>query len=320
MNEVQLQDRPPPSRERADSDAPEPIWWRRWFVPPEHPRPLRPVLRSLIGASGALSLLAGALVMIGWHAQKQMLVQVAPAFEPTPYNMGMALLIAGAALLLLPLGLHRLGTTFAAIVTGVGSLTVLEHFTGWDFRIDQLLLTHYFVPEGGAPGRMSIYSAIGITLIGVGALLMHQRSSPWRRFWIATCGSILLALGTVALVGYTMGLTTTYDWGYFTRVSVQGAVVFVLVAATFLIYAWQARDRLEAEAPRWLPLLMGVGVAAGTLYLWQTLFHQERALFDRTMQLALSGTKDEIEARLETRVLTLENTAKRWEIWGHSSR
>ena len=69
-------------------------------------------------------------------------------------------------------------------------------------------------------------------------------------------------------------------------------------------------------ALRWLPILVGVGVSATTLFLWQALMAQEQTNIKQMIQLKSSNVNNEIAAQLETRTRALARMAKRWEMRG----
>src|SRR5207302_10919663 len=93
---------------------------------------------------------------------------------------------------------------------------------------------------------------------------------------VAVLGSIVAALGIVALSGYLVGLKT-YDWGALVPMAAHTASGFALVGLGLVAFAWRDVRREEANLPHWLPIPMVVGGLTASLCLWQPLSAQRYA-------------------------------------------
>ena len=52
-----------------------------------------------------------------------------------------------------------------------------------------------------------------------------------------------------------------------------------------------------AAAPRWLPVVVGVGVSTATVFLWQALIAQERAQIEQLILVEASNVKNAVTAQ-----------------------
>lgn len=98
----------------------------------------------------------------------------------------------------------------AALVLAIGVLTLLERTADFDFGIDRLFFLGTLQSLPYRPlGRMATNSAVAFTLAGI-ALLTLDRHVAWRRpsNW---CGTIGLAIATIALVGYLYDARAMYE-------------------------------------------------------------------------------------------------------------
>src|SRR5918992_1167729 len=138
--------------------------------------------------------------------------------------------------------------------------------------LDDLLVETYVLTGVSNPGRMPPNSALGLTLIGAALTgLSWSTISQSRHLYPALLGSIVIALGTAALVGYAAGLPAAYGWAHYNRMSVHTALGFILLGGGVVGLAWNAAQSRTSEAPSWLPTLAGVAVATVTLCMWYAL-------------------------------------------------
>ena len=121
-------------------------------------------LASLSRAAGAVVILLGGLVLVGWVLDITALKSVLPGLVTIKVNTAVAFVLAGMSLWMLWTGhpdqrMRRIARACAFVVPLIGSLTLSEHLLGWDLGIDQLLIKE---PLGAwAPPTAPTTSACG---------------------------------------------------------------------------------------------------------------------------------------------------------------
>ena len=167
-------------------------------------------------ASGASVAALGGLVVAGWLTVAVAIIQVLPGIPPMQYNTALGFMICGAALLAATLDLRRPTGLLGSLAAMIGLATQFEYLVHTDFGIDDLLVETYILTGVSDPGRMAPNSALALSLIGLALLGLSRRpkASVWD-VWPALLGSIVVAIGTAALVGYAAGIPGAYCWGNF---------------------------------------------------------------------------------------------------------
>ncbi len=84
-------------------------------------------------------------------------------------------------------------------------------------------------------------------------------------------GSIIAALGSVALFGYLSGMETTYGWGHLTRMAFHTSAGFVCIGLGVLIFTWRRLSSGKFRVSKWLAAPACVGSVTIAIVLWQAL-------------------------------------------------
>jgi sigma-B regulation protein RsbU (phosphoserine phosphatase) len=184
------------------------------------------IVRSLnyfVAFASVLSIVVGALGLIGWTFGISVLKSVIPGQVVIKPNAAVALVLCGWSLWLLrssggnPVDIvrRRVGQALAAAVVLLGVLTLSEHLAAWDLGIDQLL----FVDENPweafgsvRPGLIAPITAIDFVLIGL-ALLWLDWTIPYRSWRYGPAQFLAFAANTAAIVGlldFILGSHTSY--------------------------------------------------------------------------------------------------------------
>jgi PAS domain S-box-containing protein len=223
-------------------------------------------------ASGASVAVLGGLVVAGWLTLAVALIQVLPGLPPMQYNTALGFMICGAALLAATLDLRRPTALLGGLAAVLGLATLFENLFQSNLGIDGLLVETYILTGVSDPGRMAPNGALALSLGGLALLVLAWRpvSPSWHR-WPALLGSIVVALGTAALVGYAADLPHAYGWGNFNRMALHSAVGFTLLGGGIVGLAWNHAQSESGETPDWLPGLSALAVISVTLFIWYAL-------------------------------------------------
>jgi PAS domain S-box-containing protein len=223
-------------------------------------------------ASGASVAALGGLVIAGWLTVAMALIQVFPGFPPMQYNTALGFMICGAGLLTAALNLRRPTAMLGVLAALIGSATLFQYLFHSDLGIDQFLLETYLVTGVAEPGRMGPNSAFALTLVGFGLLSLAWRP-PYRQWHVgpALIGSIVIALGIAALMGYIGDVPGAYGWSPHKPMAIHSAIGFTLLGGGIVGLAWNAAESSAREAPAWIALTAAAVVATVTLCLWYAL-------------------------------------------------
>src|SRR5262249_16766985 len=145
--------------------------------------------------------------------------------------------------------------------------------------IDQLLGPGYITEGASPPGRISPIAAICYFLDSLALLLLSiPRLDRYSSAIAGIIGSILVAVGSVLFIVYRVAHMPTYGWGHYRHISIQASATVAFLGLGILSLALReswTRKRL----PSWLPLAVGLSVAAGSVGIWQALLvHVESQL------------------------------------------
>ena len=238
--------------------------------------------RLLATAAGTSATLLGLLVVIGWHAGNETLVQVFPGFVPMQYNTALGFILCGSSLLFELFGRRSFAILAGVLGGAVGALTLVEYVGGVDLGIDELFMTHTITEKTSHPGRMAPNTALCFCLAGFSVLTGHLiGKKPQQRLARIVLASLTFGLSFVALSGYLTQLETAYGWGNLTRMAVHTSVGFLLLAAGHVLLAWWEGRSTGLVDHRWLPVPIGIGILTAVVSFWQALESQNQAIARR---------------------------------------
>jgi two-component system, sensor histidine kinase and response regulator len=210
--------------------------------------------------------------LAGWYLRNETLIQVSPSFVPMQYNTALGFFLAGLGVLLGVLAYRRGALGFGILVLLVGGLTLVQYIFGAELGIDQLFMEHYITTATSHPGRMAPNTALCFSLTGTAIVLGGWPASGRHRpSLISGLGALTFGLGFISFAGYVMELETAYGWGRLTRMAVHTAAGFMLLGGALIALAWIREELRKVELPRWLPLIVGIGVLTIAVSLWQAL-------------------------------------------------
>lgn len=223
-----------------------------------------------LGIGVAISLF-GIAVLIAWSAHYVPLIQIGPGQPPLTRQAAFGYVMSGAALVMLALGRRRLAAVCVAILLLQSILVGLEYFLNVNLGIDQLLGPGYITEGASPPGRVSPIAAISYFLCGLALLVLSiPRFARYSSAIAGILASILVAVGSTLFLVYRVAHMPTYGWGHFRHISFQASGVVALLGVAILLLALQESWTRETW-PSWLALAIGLGLAAGSVGIWQAL-------------------------------------------------
>lgn len=245
----------------------------------------------------------GGMVLCGWIFHVEFLASGLLGSTSIEANTALGLILLGTSLwLLLPDPPRRAnrdcGLFLAGLAAAIGAITLVEHLSGLNLRIDQLL----FGRQLGAvaihsPGRMPPATAVTFLALGLALLLLDERTRPSQ--WMTLWG---MFTATMSLSGYIHGATATFKIFSFTQTAVYTSLVLFMVSSAVLF----ARPRAgiagdltgkymgSAMARHFLPAVIVVPFVAA----WIRLRGQRAGLFGTDLGLALNVTMNVVTLSL----------------------
>lgn len=287
--------------------------------------------RSIVAiVSGGISSLLGLTVLIGWYTRQDTLVHVLPDSAPMQTNAALGFLLCGLGLLSVSLGRDRLGAVFGTVAGLIGLLTLFENATGWNLGIDNLLMRQAADTENSQPGRMAPNTALCFYLIGSALFIVGLRRKARQEdgehpnvdsksgsvgvALVGVLGSLVIALGLVALIGYAGNIKTAYGWGNLSAMAVHTAAGFLVLGVGLLRYAWNEDSKRTGQYPGWLPLPVGIAGLTVTICLWQALSAYQAQQISEQTDLYGAAVKEKLDAEFDSRIKLLTRMARRLEI------
>lgn len=197
--------------------------------------------------AGALLVVIGGAVMLGWWLQSLYLVRVLPQLTPMVFNTALCFVLVGSALLTpysSPNFRARVTTVLGGVLSTLAALVLAEHVFQSDLGIDWRALHGWLRDSNPNPGRMSAGTATGFLMAGAALFLAPRAVGGWilAALMVLTLGTG--AIGVLALVGYAVSAHLLFPGYLFTGVALHTAAGLILLAAG-LWTAWvsEAGDR-----------------------------------------------------------------------------
>ncbi|HKT69378.1 MAG TPA: hypothetical protein VJP83_08075, partial [Terriglobales bacterium] len=189
--------------------------------------------------TGVLSLLAGALVVIGWHTGSIVWPR-ALLFQSVPvrYNAGLCFVFGGISLILLTRGRMGWARAMGGGMAALGLLTFCEYLFNISLGIDSLFFDTARVAST-IPPRMAPNTALCFTLLGGALLLTGKSTGALRNSLQAITAALVAALGLVGFIGYLAHIPTAYGWGRFTPMAAPTAAMMVALGLGTIALAWR---------------------------------------------------------------------------------
>jgi len=187
------------------------------------------------GTLSAIVVATALATLAGWFWDIPALKSVFPGFVTMKVNAAIGLALTGVVLWLYRARTFSPGRDAAlkycaGLAVFIGFLTSIEYLTGWNLRVDQLL-----VHDGGGgatpAGRMALATAVCLMLLNA-AMLIAQRPGRYGFAQSLVAGAVLLA--TLNGVGYFFGLSTFGGVASYGAMAVHTSMSVLLISAGIL--------------------------------------------------------------------------------------
>jgi signal transduction histidine kinase/ActR/RegA family two-component response regulator len=188
---------------------------------------------AYISAGAALyATLGGLLSFAGWAADIPRLTDWWGTGITIKANTAIGITAVGVALLISAVFRRSLWLvrTLGFLAGVLGTLTLSEHLTGYDFGIDTLLFDEPAGVAGtAAPGRMGPPAAA--SLMALGAALVVLKASGRIRVLTVALPIAVIAIATLSMIGFLYGAQAMYSIPRLTGIAVQTATMFLALGA-----------------------------------------------------------------------------------------
>lgn len=242
---------------------------------------------------GILTILAGALVLLGWILDIPGLKSILPNFVAMKVNTAIGFILAGLSVTLLEPGRRRnwldwLAAASALAVLLLGLLTLMEYILRFNFRIDQRLIPEAAGAVGTlSPGRMSPISAVNFILCGLIPLLAHNR----KNLLITQSLSLLPGLtGMVGLMAYLYQNPWQIGIGIYLQMALHTSLLFLLLSIGFLLFFPEEgfSELVTGNSPgSWLlKRIVPAAVILFTVMGWLWLLAEKHGVFEHSLGVA----------------------------------
>src|ERR1700693_3203688 len=199
--------------------------------------------RTFARFASSTVVLLGSLALVGWAFHVEALKRIIPRSDPVKPNMATAILLCGAALLLLSrkrltMPIRICAAAIATTVIILSALTIGEYLLNWDFGIEQWLIGDVRADlENPHPGRMAPITVACFLLVGVALFAASRQMQKRSRLrLVGGLGGTLTAAGAVPLIGFLLEMLFGPNWNYMgvTPTGIVGAIAFLLLGIGLL--------------------------------------------------------------------------------------
>lgn len=178
----------------------------------------------------------GGAAIAGWLFDVSLLKRIVPGSIAMKFNAALVFLLAGLSLrgaaACRRRCCRRMGQICAGLVILTGGLTLVEHISGLDLGIDNLLVQEPArATSKYTPGRMSSQTAVSFVFFGVALLLSANRRRSW---WNVVSRALLVCvvfLSLANLVGHLFGFVFQVGISQITGMAIHTSLGFLLLCA-----------------------------------------------------------------------------------------
>ncbi len=250
------------------------------------PRIIQQRSLRLISIGFALyALIAGAVCLGGWALDFPRLTDWLNDDVSIQPNTAVLISLAGAAILLLHFGLHRVALVVGALVAIGGALNLFQYIVDADFGFNHQLMFDRPWGRGAtvAPGRFGPSASISFIFIGASIVLLGKHSDKGRDNIPALMLAIALLM-MFSLLGYLFGARNFYAIPGLSAIALPTATMLMALALSVIVSVPQYHPmRLLCErssAGSMARIMLPIVVLMIPLLIWVRVKGYEIGLYD----------------------------------------
>ena len=189
----------------------------------------RSAATSVAVAAGGGAAIGGLVSMLGWIFDIPRLIDWDLDGVTIKFNAAASVTAAGCAILLTVLAPQRrtIIRILASLTLLIGALTLFQHVSGIDLRIDTLIFSEAAgSPATSSPGRMGMPASLSATFLGLALLLLSFRKLPG----VASLLGLAVALFVwMPISGYLFGASQLFAFVPFTSIALHTAFLMLFL-------------------------------------------------------------------------------------------
>lgn len=208
----------------------------------------------LIKYAGVFSTFLGMVVVIGWHFNLPVLIQLNENFVPMQHNTALCFILCGGIFLSDFYNKAGVSKFCGAFLFLLASLTIFQYLFGYNLGIDQVFIDHYITTKTSHPGRMAPNTALCFLIISLIPVASFLKLSAYKKsqYLVILC-SLGAALSAIAFLGYIFSIESAYGWHNVTKMAIHTSFGFLIL--NFAVVGSTLSD-IKAKH-RSLPVIVG---------------------------------------------------------------
>ncbi len=277
------------------------------------------IVKPIINLFMAFTLLIGLSVIVGWWAGIDSLVQIHEDAVPMQFNTALCFLGISVSALAIFRKAYRFSAVVCSVVFVIALLTLIQYLFNLDFGVDQLFHQHEITTQTSHPGRMAPNTAVCF-LLSAAFLFWLSVFKVMRRSLVVigiVCG-LVLAIGTVSILGYLLDIETSYGWGKYTHMSLQTAIGFSFFSLASLAYVSKKSEQRKSGSYQLTLLTGSILLSVTVLFTNAVNLYQNQKIQDQ-LETVRYQTENEILHEWRLDLLKLVNALKDLKNWSQRS-
>ncbi len=234
---------------------------------------------SLICGVGLIAL--GGLALFAWATNQVSLIQIRPTLIPMSIPVSVGFVLSGLGLITLNSSRFRTTQGFGLLILLLSALAFVADLFSLNIFQPSYFSTTHSIDYPIAPITILCFLLTGLVFLGV----PYQRTKAYATVILGILGTLIFALGALALFTHLMDLNRAEEWGSYFRMAVHVPGGFGLFAVGLIAFAWRNEQHKVIGVPQWLPILVGTGIMIMTIGLWIHLDLPEQPALKTTVLL-----------------------------------